>query len=324
MKHTCRICAVAADAPTYTCREKMFGLGDPFAYFRCPGCGCLQIENPPTDFTRYYPPHYYSYHLQPVPQRGVKAWLAGRRDAMRLTGWPLSWLPGTAIKPADMAALARLPLQLGMRVLDVGCGRGQLLSMLYRAGFKYLTGIDPYLASDIEIEPGLVVRKQALEDLNQPFDLIMFHHVFEHLADGQRVLSLTRRLLAPDGRLLLRVPTVEGEAWERYRENWAQLDAPRHLYLHSRTSLSILAERSGLRIERCWCDSSEFQFWASELYKADTPLVDQSGEPVQAKRYFGPTILDDFAAQARKLNALGKGDQFVMILRSRHSSAAIR
>ena len=73
MDDVCRICANAADNQTFRCAEKMFGFGGEFIYFECGRCGCLQAQTVPADLSRYYPPHYYSFHLQAVPQRGFKA-----------------------------------------------------------------------------------------------------------------------------------------------------------------------------------------------------------------------------------------------------------
>lgn len=86
MDYVCRICANAADNQTFRCTEKMFGFGGEFIYFQCGRCGCLQTKAVPADLSRYYPPHYYSFHLQAVPQRGLKARLAGWRDYWVLSG----------------------------------------------------------------------------------------------------------------------------------------------------------------------------------------------------------------------------------------------
>jgi len=201
-----------------------------------------------------------------------------------------------------------------MRILDVGCGQGQLLSLLHRAGFRRLLGIDPYLSNDVEVFPGLHVRKQVIRNLNETFDLIMLHHVFEHLDDGLDMLRSCRERLASAGSILLRLPTVESVAWERYRENWVQLDAPRHLFLHTRESLRLLAEQAELRIRECWCDSTEFQFWASELYQRGVPHTDAHGRVTQPQDHFSPVELATFRREAEAANRANRGDQMAVLL----------
>ena len=315
MNLTCHICANRDNNNAYLCHEKMFGFGDEFRYFQCGRCGCLQIAQVPENLSRYYPPHYYSFGMAPLPTRGLKSWLAARRDRARLT-WlgRLGLLGGWQEVRLDVASLGRVPLRADMRILDVGCGQGQLLSLLHRAGFRRLLGIDPYLADDLEVVPGLYVRKQVLKNLNESFDFIMLHHVFEHLEDGLEMLLSCRERLAPAGSILLRLPTVESTAWERYRDNWVQLDAPRHLFLHTRESLRLLTDRAGLRIRECWCDSTEFQFWASELYRRGIPHTDALGRVAQPQDHFSPAELAAFRREAVAANKAHRGDQLVVLL----------
>jgi SAM-dependent methyltransferase len=301
----------------------MFGWGEEFDYFCCAACGCLQIARVPEDLTRFYPPNYYSFHLQPVPQQGLKSWLAGKRDFSAATGRGfLGSLLGkmVAARP-EVSALGGIPARKEMRILDVGCGRGQLLSILHRAGVGRLEGVDPYLSGDVEVLPGLRVCKRALDQVSGEFDLIMLHHVLEHVEFGRELLAAGRQRLSGNGRILLRFPTPESAAWERYRENWVQLDAPRHLFLHTRKSLGILAEEADLRIEKCWCDSSAFQFWASESYQRGLSLYDQNGSPRDPENIFSKAQMSAFARQAEILNATDRGDQLVVVLRARHSNS---
>lgn len=316
MNNTCRICASAGSHQTFDCSEGMFGLGGVFSYFQCSACGCLQIAEVPHDLGRFYPAEYYSMQANPFPQKGIKACVAGLRDYTRLIGkgW-LSWcLPKGPSARGDFAALGAIRITPKMRILDLGCGCGQLLSLLHRAGFRHLFGIDPYLSEDREIVPGLVLRKQFLESVQDKFDIIMLHHVFEHIPDGRAMLSLCKDRLLGGGKILLRIPTVDSMAWEKYREKWVQLDAPRHLFLHSRSSLSMLANQAGLRIEALWCDSWVFQFWGSELFKRGVPLFQENGEPVVLADHFSPSELRAFSAETRKLNSAERGDQLVAIL----------
>jgi SAM-dependent methyltransferase len=316
MNYICQVCRSNAAHDFYQCREKMLGWNDEFTYFQCTSCGCLQIAIVPADLSRFYPENYYSFCVKPFPQSGWKARMAGCRDFSAATGSGIWGKLLARITPArsDVASLVQVPAQKEMRILDVGCGRGQLLSILHRAGFSHLSGIDPYLPGDIEVVPSLWVRKQSLEQLSEQFDLIMLHHVFEHIESGQTMLKSCRQRLAPGGKILLRFPTPESEAWERYRENWVQIDAPRHLFLYTQAGLQVVAKKSGLKIENWLCDSSAFQFWGSELYRKGLSLYDPDGVAVDPKDHFTTTELKAFEDQSNMANAHGRGDQVVAVL----------
>jgi 2-polyprenyl-3-methyl-5-hydroxy-6-metoxy-1,4-benzoquinol methylase len=311
MNHTCQICLSSARHEVYSCREKMFGWGDEFTYFQCSQCGCLQIAATPPDLGRFYPPDYYSYHLQPLPQHGWKSRLAAARDFSKATGTGIRGRLLNLLVPArpDLASLAEVPARKEMRIIDVGCGRGQLLSILHRAGFNHLSGVDPYLSEDIEVLPGLYVRKQSLEQVSGPFDLIILNHVFEHVESGRQMLQTCRQRLSAQGKILLRIPTPESDAWEHYRENWVQLDAPRHLFLHTRASLQLLAEPLGLKIDKWVCDSTDFQYWASEAYRKGDPL-----NGAKPENYFSKAEMKIFAEKAKVANARQRGDQVTAVL----------
>ena len=106
-------------------------------------------------------------------------------------------------------------------------------------------------------------------------------------------------------------------AWEEYRTDWVQLDAPRHFYLHTRKSMAYLAAEAGLAIVDCYCDSSSFQFLGSELYRRGISL-DQGATASEA--HFTVEQIADFDARTRTLNEQGRGDQAVFLLRKTASS----
>jgi SAM-dependent methyltransferase len=300
----------------------MFGWLDAFEYFQCSSCGCLQIASVPNDLDRFYPSQYYSFHLQPVPQRGLRAKLAALRDRSILTGstWLAKPLEMLARAHPEVTSLAIARLNPQMSILDVGCGRGQLLSVLYRAGFSNIQGIDPYLPDDVEVVTGVVVHKRSIEQVTGQFDVIMLHHVFEHIAEPAKVLEASAKRLGPGGSIVLRVPTADSFAWDEYRENWVQLDAPRHLFLHTRRSIEWLAKNAGL-VVRCWeCDSTAFQFWGSELYRKGIPLYGPDWKPTRPEDYFNARALSDFEAKAKEINASGRGDQVVAVLSHAHAT----
>ncbi len=315
----CRICANGTDNRMFLCKEKMFGWGGEFTYFQCANCGCLQIAEVPADLGKFYPNNYFSFRTPTVPNQGCKSRLAVIRDLSTITNRGfVGKLLGRFYPPHDdrIVPLGRVPLRRDSKVLDVGCGNGALLLVLHRAGLRRLQGIDPFLPSDMEPAPGLHLRKLTLNDVEENYDVIVFNHVFEHVRDGLETLMLCQKRLNPDGKAILRFPTADSEAWEQYRENWVQLDAPRHLFLYSRKSFELIAARAGLKIEQWFCDSSAFQFWASELYKRGVPLLDNQQNLIQTQNFFSKEEMERFDQKAKELNQNGRGDQVTVILKS--------
>lgn len=97
--------------------------------------------------------------------------------------------------------------------------------------------------------------------------------------------------------------------------NWSDLDAPRHLYLHSHKSIRLLAEAAGPHVEDLWGDSNPFQFWASEQYAADIPLNDpRSYTQTPEESLFGPSEMAEFRARSDALNAQLRGNAICVIL----------
>ena len=264
----CRICGNERDNERFRCREMMFGTREQFDYFQCGSCGCLQIERFPEDMCPYYSGGYYS--LAPgLPER-----LAFRvRDEFAFTGKGLAgrgvfhFFPNYAL-----SHVKRLGIPPSARVLDVGCGSGLLIDCLKRHGFDNVTGIDPYLDSDVVLHSGARLKKASIEDVDGQWDLVMFHHSLEHLPDPLSALVKARRLLAKDGVCLVRVPTVSSYAWQRYRTDWVQLDAPRHFFLFSTGAVERISREAGFRVREITYDSTSLQLWGSEQYARDIPL----------------------------------------------------
>lgn len=311
----CRICGNAAGNRTLTAREMMFGMRDAFEYVECSACGCVQIAHVPADLGRYYPPDYYAYA---VPHREGRVRRALQRmRADHLLGWPnpAGWLMTQRYGvPPAIEYVRHAKVNRSQSVLDIGCGSGELLLGMRSYGFKRLTGVDPFVAGDIDYGNGVRVWKRTIHTHNETHDFIMLHHTFEHMDEPQSVLNRLHALLNPGGAVLIRLPVASGVAFATYRSDWVQLDAPRHLFLHTPKSLALMAERAGLAIVDTVFDSTAFQFWGSEQYRKDIPLRDpnsyRNGAPV-----FSASEIEEFERKAAGLNAQGLGDQAAFYLR---------
>lgn len=312
----CRICGSKSEHSVYTAKEMMLGLRDEHRYFQCADCGCLQIEAIPDNLAAYYPNNYYSYSA-PSASSKFKQQLLRQRDYYAVTGKSVLGHALSLVSPnRKLSTLRPIQLKQDSRILDVGCGAGLLLNALREAGFTQLLGIDPFNADTIRYPNGLVIEKRDIFSESGEWDLIMFHHSFEHLVEQQKTLEQAQKLLAKQGTVLLRVPTVSSYAWQHYGVNWSQLDAPRHLFLHSVDSIKKLAAQTGFTVSQIQYDSNAFQFWGSEQYEQDIPLrSERSWAENPTNSPFTAEQIKQFEHRARELNALNKGDQAAFYLR---------
>jgi hypothetical protein len=132
------------------------------------------------------------------------------------------------------------------------------------------------------------------------------------MSDQLNVFKKIENLLEPNGICIIRIPTTSSFAWKHYFENWVQIDAPRHFYLHSINSINQLAIKSNLEIFTLKYDSYGLQFYGSELYKKNISLT--SGLSM-LKKYFSVSELTRYDAQSKKLNSEFYGDQLIVYLR---------
>jgi len=304
----------------------MFGWREEFEYLECARCGCLQIAQIPPNLEKYYPREgYYSY--KPPKQKQNPGWLlALRHERTRylLGGYsPIGMLLARLSKPQEhFDWFAGRGLTLDSRLLDVGCGAGGLLLKLQREGFRSLLGADPFIEADIDYGNGVRILKRGVGELEGQFDFVMLHHSFEHMPDPAAALKQLARLVAPGGTLLLRIPVADSWARQHYGLNWMAWDAPRHLYLHTRKSMALLAEGAGMEIAGVVHDSSGQQFSSSELYIRGVPYVEHGkyrpdrGEDARPDA-FSQEAWDDFQARAADLNRKGEGDTACFYLKRR-------
>lgn len=285
------------------------GLREEFTYVECGGCGTLQIRDVPADLARFYGGGYYSFeppYRAPLPRRWLK-----RRLAAHLLGGrdPIGRLVAARRRPPrELEWVRRAGLGRDAAILDVGAGRGQLVLTLRDCGFERVLGIDPFLAEDLADPRGVRVHRRSIDDVEGRFDLVMFHHSFEHLADPAAALAAARDRLEPGGCVLIRTP-IAAESWQVYGPCWVELDAPRHLHVLTATGLEELARRQGLRVvDRAW-DTTSFELSGSERYRRDIALAER--RPTD----FTPRERQRFAVRARELNTSGRAGRGAFWLR---------
>ena len=311
MDFQCEICHNTEKNIPYTGREMMFCTKEEFLYFKCPVCGCLQIAEIPASLEKYYPDNYYSYKQKETsPVEIYTNSLIRNSIRFKLDSiLPVYYLSSKYKKYHRYRKLWLSHIHENSSVLDIGCGKGSLLKELHIFGFKNLTGIDPYINEDTIIDGSIRILKREVYDLNEKFDFVMLHHAFEHMPNPHDVFNQLNKIVADNGRILIRIPLTDGFAWRKYEMNWFQVDAPRHLFLHTVKSIKVLSEEHGLEIESIKYDSTYHQFSNSEKIAAKI-LNSETIKPSLAKRLI-------WKFKTKRLNSAKDGDQACFILKKK-------
>ncbi len=298
---TCPACGNGLGNAYFTGSERMFGSGGEFPYCEFANCRAVLFIDVPADLGSYYSGDYYSF------REFKKSGGLGRR--LKNLRYRLYEKGVSLMDPVYFQWLSRLGAKQTDRIADIGCGNGQLLGELSYCGFETLHGYDPFLASSLEY-PGFSLRKKDCSEIQEGYDILMFHHSLEHIADPAKIFEMFEKILNPGGRVLIRVPVTDGQVWKDERELWFQLDAPRHLFIPNTESIRLLAERFGLELYEVEFDSLGNQFWITELYKRGKPF-----EGTDVSQEFSKKELADFADRAVEYNAKKIGDQACFYLR---------
>lgn len=307
----CKICGNSNIKDHYVIKEMMFGLDESFRYFLCNECQCLQIEEVPAAMEKYYDHNYYSFRPDHSLLKKMATKMAVLRDKSELykesiTGKIISWFTSSREEVRFVAYLKEINKH--SKILDIGSGIGFHLKRLSDLGFTNLRGIDPFLKEEVHTYRNVTIFRKFLNEFDENnFDLITLHHVFEHLPDPRQTLSLIFDKLVEEGYCVIRTPVFPNEAWELYKENWFQLDAPRHFFIHSTQSIRFLCRLTGFHLYGVIYDSTPMQYYISEQYQKGIPLTKQL--PIRKK---------EAASYSKKVaiaNKLGRGDQAIFILK---------
>lgn len=121
--------------------------------------------------------------------------------------------------------LPRLPSARDASILDIGCGAGEVVSLVRGAGYADVRGIDVSeeqvaLARDRGVESvELADLREHLASAPGAYDVIIALDVLEHFDPGEllELLDLVSSALKPGGRLLARTPNAASPFFGRYR-----------------------------------------------------------------------------------------------------------
>ena len=139
-------------------------------------------------------------------------------------------------------------------LLDVGCGGGLFLGMMRERGFRVL-GLDnsrdaAAIAWRRQQVPAVCAMLEHVPLSDESVAVLTMFHVLEHLYDPRAYLAAARRLLAPDGRLVIQVPNAACWQFRLLGEAWNGVDVPRHLFDFRAGDVEKLVQSCGFEVVR--------------------------------------------------------------------------
>lgn len=169
--------------------------------------------------------------------------------------------------------LSRIAALLGklaadIRVLDVGCSRGQFVAAAIATGYR-AEGVEPApRIAEAARAAGVPVHTGLLEDQKFPdasFDVLTLFEVIEHLREPLPLLAECRRVLKPGGILL--VSTANAESWTAAAmgARWDYFDMEKdggHISFYNPRSMAKIAAAAGFEVARL--DTARVKFHDKE------------------------------------------------------------
>lgn len=246
----CLICGVEKPELVYQGFDRLIGIDGTFSIVTCAHCGFVYLNPRPTELEmeRYYPKNYYSFH------RWTK-----KKGILKTVYRKFKWKYLSFSKLTRFRGVPRY--KKNGKILDFGCGSGEVLSILKSLGWDVYGVEVSEEAVEYARSKGLDVYKEGLKSLHFPrdyFDVIRLSSVLEHVHDASDTLREIHRILKPKGVLLLIVPNIESFSSKLFKSRWYNLDVPRHLYHFSLKSLTELLRKHSFRVisSRSFCNGS--------------------------------------------------------------------
>ncbi|GAA4109559.1 class I SAM-dependent methyltransferase [Aquimarina addita] len=134
-------------------------------------------------------------------------------------------------------------------LLDIGAGTGDFLIEAKKSNWN-IEGVEPsQQARQLANIKGIELVSDTTQYTSSSFDIITMWHVLEHVPDLRNQIKELKRLLKPNGYVLIAVPNFKSYDATYYKSFWAAYDVPRHLWHFSKKSIQKLFEVESILLE---------------------------------------------------------------------------
>ena len=228
---------------------------EPFEVLQCTACGLAQTQPlpDPASLNDYYSESYYGSSTKKF---------SGIIESLTILGSKIR------AKKILKALSNNRPDRDKFKVLDIGCGRANLLRELNKMGCDCSgTELDKHPSDDAATD--IKIYRGSIEDGNfgeSVFDGVIIWHVLEHLYNPSETLDEMARVTCDGGLAAIAVPNFSSLQSRWFKSNWFHLDLPRHLYHFNVENLSEALTQRGYVIDSvstCSLEQNLFGFMQS-------------------------------------------------------------
>lgn len=312
----CKICESSNLKCVYNIYDDRYAYKELFDLYECQNCEHKFLNHSLTDFdltklyTDYYPrknlnvddykPHTFT--------RSFKSWLNGEKAASH------------TYVPKDV------------KILDIGCGFGEAI------GYHQNRNCEAYgIEADSNVKK--VIDKFGLnikiglfnKDLfaKSYFDYVTMDQVLEHSIDPIETLNGINHVLKVNGYLVISIPNANSLSANLFKKRWINWHTPYHLQFFSKKSIALLANNTGFNIESINTITSSEWFYYQWLHLFLAGSESEKSVFWDAERSRKRNIPEKIVSKiitiahktkvnhltTRLLDSIGKGDNFVVILK---------
>src|SRR3989344_8860134 len=136
-----------------------------------------------------------------------------------------------------------------IKLLDVGCGPGYLLSYLKDNGIKY-KGLElaDFLVKICKQKKLNVEKANLNNELHSSYNVITLFDVLEHLSDPVSLFKVLNKKLTKNGFILAYTPNIHSLSFLLMKEKQNNLYPFQHICFFDKQSLDYLAKKNGFKI----------------------------------------------------------------------------
>lgn len=250
----CELCGTRGQILYENLADILFGSSGRWTLKKCPDLNCGLLWLDPVPLIEDIHLAYQQYFTHGATDGNAQSGFRFREvlyRAYRGLNWVTAALLGGKESKCQMANMFLDGIQPG-KLLDVGCGDGKFLNRMRGRGWV-VDGIDfdPKAIANARIRYGLELRIGDLHSAAFPdgtFEAVTLSHVIEHVPNPIGLLEEVRRILKPNGRIVVTTPNSGSFGHDKYQAHWFGLDPPRHLQVFSVNTLRNCALRAGIRV----------------------------------------------------------------------------